>query len=127
MSRFIALPFAALILVSAQASALCLNISESFSGTVEPETEVTVHGPFVITGSNGCSNANIEAVISAAGAGRAPQISIEREVGSSWTKVAANPLSPRVSWLGPLGTYRVRAHNPDTGLKAFSGTVRYGR
>lgn len=126
MKNFIALPFAALMLVSVQASALCLNISESFSGTVEPDDEITVQGPFTITGSNGCSSANIEAMIST-GVGRTPQISIEREVGSSWTKVAANPLSPRVSWLGSLGTYRVRVHNPDAVSKAFSGTVRYGR
>jgi len=127
MKNFIALPFAALMLVSVQASALCLNISESFSGIVGPDVEATVHGPFTITGSNGCCAANIEAMISAGGVGRPPQISIEREVGSTWTKVAANPLSSRVSWLGPFGTYRIRVHNSDAVTKVFSGTVRYGR
>lgn len=127
MRSLIALPFAALMLLSAQASALCLSVSESFGGIVEPDSEITAHGPFSITGSNGCSGANIDAMVSTGGSGRAPQISIEREVGSAWTKVAANPLSPRVSWLGSFGTYRVRVHNPEAVSKTYSGTVRYGR
>ena len=127
MKNFIALPFAALMLVSVQASALCLNVSESFGGIVEPKEEITVKGPFTITGSNGCSSANIEAMISVGGVGRVPQISIEQEVGSSWRTVAANPLSPRASWLGPLGTYRVRVYNPHEQSKAYSGSVRSGR
>lgn len=127
MKRLIALPFSALMVVSVQVSALCLNISENFSGIIGADNETTAHGPFTIGGNNGCSAANIEAMVSAGGAGRAPQISIEREVGSSWTKVAANPLSPRVSWLGPFGTYRIRVHNPEAVSKTYSGTVRYGR
>lgn len=127
MKNIIALPFAALMLVSVQVSALCLNISESFSGVIDPKGQATVHGPFTITGGGGCSGSNINAMVSVGGAGSTPRITIEREVGSSWQTVASNPLSPSVSWLGPFGTYRVRLDNPDAVSKVYSGTVRYGR
>ncbi|WP_139113396.1 hypothetical protein [Pseudomonas sp. 34 E 7] len=127
MNRFVALPFAALMLASVQASALCLNISESFSGTIEPGEHGVANGPFQITGANGCSNANIDAMVSAGGAGRVPQIYIDQQIGNSWKVVAGNPLSASASWLGALGTYRVRLHNPDEVPKSYAGTVRYGR
>ena len=127
MKRLIALPFATLMLVSVQVSALCLNISESFTGIIEPGGDGVAHGPFTITGASGCSSADINAMVSAGGAGRSPQIYIDQEVGSSWKAVAGNALSANTSWVGTLGTYRVRLHNPDGESKSYSGTVRYGR
>ncbi|MCF5041334.1 hypothetical protein GIW79_12785 [Pseudomonas sp. PA-7-1E] len=127
MKRLIALPFSALMVVSVQVSALCLNISESFTGIIGPGGDSVAHGPFTISGANGCSGANINAMVSAGGAGRSPQIYIDQEVGSSWKTVAGNAISANTSWLGTLGTYRVRLHNPDGESKSYSGTVRYGR
>ncbi|WP_252739423.1 hypothetical protein, partial [Acinetobacter baumannii] len=57
MKRLIALPFSALMVVSVQVSALCLNISESFTGIIGPGGDSVAHGPFTITGANGCSGA----------------------------------------------------------------------
>ncbi|WP_338508837.1 hypothetical protein [Pseudomonas poae] len=81
MKGFIAWPVAALMFVSVQVSALCLNISESYTGVVPSDTEGTAFGPFTIAGDNGCLNANISAMVSAGGAGRAPEIYIQQAVG----------------------------------------------
>ncbi|MCF5658257.1 MULTISPECIES: hypothetical protein [Pseudomonas] len=127
MKGFIAWPVAALMFVSVQVSALCLNISESYTGVVPSDTEGTAFGPFTIAGDNGCLNANISAMVSAGGAGRAPEIYIQQAVGATWKIVAGNPLSANASWVGPFGTYRVVLRNPDAAPKSYSGTVRYGR
>lgn len=126
MKGLIALPVAVLMGVSFQASALCLNVSESFSGVIAPGIEETAHGPFTITSSNGCSGANIDALVSPGGAGRAPMISIERESGGGWSKVATS-IGSSVSYVGSYGTYRVRLENTVAASKAYSGNVRYGR
>lgn len=127
MKGFIAWPVAALMFVSVQVSALCLNISESYTGIIEPGGNDAAYGPLKITGDNGCLNASINAVVSAGGAGSAPQIYIDQEAGGAWRPVAGNPVAASVSWAGPLGTYRVRLHNPDPVPKSYSVVVRYGR
>jgi hypothetical protein len=126
MKRFIALSFAGLMGLSLQVSALCLSISESYSGIIEGETELTAHGPFEITGDNGCSGASIDAVVSPGGSGSAPMISIERASGGGWSPVASS-IGNSVSYVGAFGTYRVRLNNPESNSKAYSGNVRYGR
>lgn len=127
MKGLFALPCLALMLLSAQVSALCLTITDSYSGIIQPESEAVALGPFTITGANGCSNANIDAMVSAAGGGRAPQIYIQQQVGGSWKTVAGNPLTAYASWLGPLGTYRVMLENRETVSKSYWGAVRFGR
>lgn len=131
MKSFFAVPFLALALalafVSFQAQAVCLYITDNYSGIIQPESEAIALGPFTITGANGCSNANIDAMVSAAGGGRAPQIYIQQQVGGSWRTVASNPLSAYASWLGPLGTYRVMLDNREAVSKSYWGTVRFGR
>jgi hypothetical protein len=126
MKSLIALPLAVLMFVSFQASALCLNIADSYTGIMQPNDEITVYGPFKITGANGCSAANIDATVSAGGAGSAPAIFIEREVGSSWSRVSFS-IGTNASYVGPFGTYRVRLKNETSASKSYSGTVRYGR
>lgn len=126
MKSLIALPLAALMLVSAQVSALCLSITESYSGIMAPGDEITAHGPFTITSSGGCSGASIDAMVSAGGTGRAPDIFIEREVGSSWRRVSFS-IGSNASYVGPFGNYRVRLKNNDAVSRSYSGTVRYGR
>jgi len=126
MKSRIALPLAVLMLVSFQVSALCLSIADSYTGIIQPEDEVTAHGPFNITSANGCSGANIDASVSAGGAGRAPDIFIEREVGAVWNRVSFS-IGNNASYVGPLGNYRVRLKNNDAVSKSYSGTVRYGR
>jgi hypothetical protein len=127
MKSFFAVPFLALAFVSFQAQAVCLYITDNYSGIIQPESEAIALGPFTITGANGCSNANIDAMVSAAGGGRAPQIYIQQQVGGSWRTVASNPLSAYASWLGPLGTYRVMLDNREAVSKSYWGTVRFGR
>lgn len=122
-----ALPCLVLMLMSAQASALCLTLTDSYSGIIEPRSEAPAFGPFTISSANGCSNANIDAMVSAADGGRAPQIYIQHQVGGSWKTVVSNPLSAYASWRGPLGTYRVMLNNPEAVSKAYWGTVRFGR
>ena len=127
MKSLIALPFAVLMLLSSQVSALCLTLTDNYSGILQPDSEDTALGPFTITGANGCSSANIHAMVSSTGIGRIPQISIEQQVGASWKTVVSNPLSVQATWTGPLGTYRVRVKNPEAVSKSYWGTVRYGR
>lgn len=42
MKSLIALPLAVLMFVSFQASALCLNIADSYTGIMQPNDEITV-------------------------------------------------------------------------------------
>ena len=126
MKRLIVFPFALLLGLSFQVSALCLYVSESYSGIIEGKTELTAHGPFTITPVNGCSGASIDANVSSGGAGSAPRISIERELGGGWQSVATS-IGSSVSHVGGFGTYRVRLDNPDAISKSYSGSVRYGR
>lgn len=126
MKRFIALSFAVLMGWSLQVSALCLSISESYSGILEAGGETIAHGPFSITSANGCSGASIDAMVSPGGGGSAPMISIERESGGGWGTVASS-IGNSVSFAGPLGIYRVKLENREAVAKAYSGTVRYGR
>ncbi|WP_338512976.1 hypothetical protein VRB20_12975 [Pseudomonas poae] len=125
MKKLIALPFAVLMLASMQASALCLSINDSYTGTVPPDTEVTAYGPFSITPANGCLTASIEAMVFAGGAGKAPGIFIEREVGSSWKRETYS-VGNNASYVGSFGSYRVRVSN-DSGVakptRGPSGTV----
>lgn len=55
-------------LLSSQVSALCLTITDTYTGIIQPDSEDTGLGPFTITGANGCSSANIDAMVAAAGA-----------------------------------------------------------
>ncbi|WLH04390.1 MULTISPECIES: hypothetical protein [Pseudomonas] len=126
MKSLIAWPLAVLMLVSFQASALCLSIADSYTGIIPPNTTITAHGPFKITAANGCSGANIDATVSAGGAGRAPGIFIEQEVGSSWARVSFS-IGNNASYSGAFGNYRVRLNNDDAVSKSYSGNVRYGR
>lgn len=125
MKSLFAVPFLALALTSFQANALCLYITESFSGIVPPDSTDTANGPFAITSAGGCAGASINATVSA-GAGRTPEIYIERAVGGAWSRVSFS-IGSNASFSGPHGTYRVRVKNPEAAPKSYSGTVRYGR
>lgn len=126
MKSLFAIPFLALALASFQANALCLYITDSYSGVVPGDAVQTAYGPFTITSANGCSNASIDARISALGVGRPPEVYIERQVGDSWKRETFS-LSGNASYSGALGTYRVVVKNNDALPKAYSGTTRYGR
>lgn len=126
MKSIFAVPFLALALSSFQASAVCLYITDSYSGIVSGGVEQTAYGPFTVTSANGCSNANIDARVSVLGVGRAPETFIERQVGGSWNRVTFG-IGANASYNGPLGTYRVRVRNGEELPKAYSGTTRYGR
>lgn len=126
MKSLFALPFLALALTSFQASALCLYITESYAGILEPNDTVTAHGPFSITPAGGCAGSDITASISGSGAGSAPLIFVERAVGGSWKRETFGT-GPSVSFSGGFGTYRVMVQNQGTLPKSYSGTVRYGR
>lgn len=124
MKGLFAIPFLALALTSFQASALCLYVTESFSGGLPPRTAVVVNGPFTITAEGGCAGANIEASIS--GSGRTPEMHIERQIGGVWRRAAFN-IGNNASYSGGYGTYQIRVINQDNDSKSYSGTVRYGR
>lgn len=126
MKSLFAIPLLALALMSFQANALCLYITNSFTGIVPGATTQTAYGPFTVTSASGCSNANIDTRVSALGVGRAPDTFIEREVSGTWSQVTFN-IGGNASYNGPLGTYRVRVKNGDELPKAYSGTTRYGR
>lgn len=126
MKSLFAIPLLALALMSFQANALCLYITDSFTGIVPGDSEQTAHGPFTVTSSGGCSHANIETRISALGVGRAPELYIERLVSGSWKRETFG-ISNSASYNGPLGSYRVRVKNNEPLPKAYSGTARYGR
>lgn len=126
MKSLFVLPCLAFILTSFQASALCLYTTESFVGTIAPDTTVTAKGPFTITSAGGCAGASIDAAVSVAGAGRAPEVYIEREVGALWVRETFS-IGTNASYSGPHGTYRVRLKNADLASRSYSGTVRYGR
>ncbi|MGF6094140.1 hypothetical protein [Pseudomonas sp. 18175] len=126
MKGLFAVPFLALALTSFQANALCLYITESFTGIVEPGGTNTAHGPFSITPAGGCTGSNITATVTASGAGSAPRIFIERAVGGTWKRETFGT-GPNLSYTGGFGTYRVMIQNQDALSKSYSGTVRYGR
>lgn len=126
MKGLFAIPFLALALTSFQANALCLYVTESFSGVLSPNEETTAQGPFSITTAGGCAGASINASVTASGAGNAPRIYIERAIGSTWTRLTFG-IGPNASYSGPHGTYRVVVENRENVSKAYSGTVRYGR
>ncbi|MBC3195746.1 hypothetical protein [Pseudomonas poae] len=126
MKKLIALPFAVLMLASMQASALCLSINDSYTGVVKPKTAVTAYGPFSITSANGCLTASVDAMVSIGGAGKAPEIYIEREVGASWKRETYS-VGNNASYVGPFGRYRVILNKDSDIPKSYSGTVRYGR
>lgn len=126
MKSLIVLPFVALMLLASQVSALCLYITDSYSGTVEADTEQTAYGPFTITSSNGCSAASIDVSITASGVGRAPEVFIERQIGGTWKRETFG-LGTTASHSGPLGIYRVRVGNDGVLPIAYSGTTKYGR
>ena len=125
MKGLIALPCLALMLLSAQVSALCLYISDSYSGLLPPGVETTVYGPFIITSANGCAGATIDASASTGG-GRAPQLIIQKQLGASWQSVATS-FGSSASYSGSFGTYRVAMFNSDPDVKSYSGIAKYGR
>jgi len=126
MKSLIALLLAVLTLFATPASALCLYITDSYSGIIPPEEEITAHGPFAITSANGCYGASIDAMVTVGGAGRTPGIFIEREVGGTWKKETFS-IGSNASYSGPFGNYRVRLKNNEAVPKSYSGTIRYGR
>ncbi|WP_139340926.1 hypothetical protein [Pseudomonas sp. KK4] len=126
MKTLLALPLAALILVSGQATAACTYIQNTYSGIVPANSEVIVQGPFTITGSNGCRQANITSTITGLGRGSPPNLVIEKLDGSIW-RYADGGNRSNASVLGSLGTYRVRHINNENVPKGYSGTTRYGR
>lgn len=126
MKGLIALPLAVLMFVSLQAGAACLYITDSYSGVVPGGVENTAYGPFTITSGNGCSNANIDARVTALGVGSPPETFIERQVGGSWSRVTFG-IGGNASYNGPFGTYRVQVKNGGDLPKAYSGTTKYGR
>ncbi|WP_248750736.1 hypothetical protein [Pseudomonas sp. MWU15-20650] len=126
MKALFAVPVLASVFLSFQVSAGCWSITDTYTGILQEGIEITAYGPFTITSANGCFGANIDATISAVDRGRPPQLSIEREVGSSWQQVAGNTGS-NVLFSGSFGTYRVRLKNPDAAPKVYLGTVKYGR
>jgi len=126
MKTLLALPLAALILMSGQATAACTYIQNTYSGIVPANSEVIVQGPFTITGSNGCRQANITSTITGLGRGSPPNLVIEKLDGSIW-RYADGGNRSNASVLGSLGTYRVRHINNENVPKGYSGTTRYGR
>jgi len=127
MKSLTALPFVVLMLMSAQASALCTYITQSYGGIIQPKKEVTAYGPFEVNSANGCLNANVEATVMVSSAGRAPEIYIEGDVGGGVWQRLTYSIGTNAFWVGPFGRYRVTLHNDETTPKAYSGTVRYGR
>ncbi|WP_156322384.1 hypothetical protein [Pseudomonas sp. P1.8] len=83
MKSLIALPLAAIMLMAGHASAACLYIQNTYSGTVPANSKIVVQGPFTITGANGCRGANISSTITALGVGSPPQLVIEKLEGST--------------------------------------------
>lgn len=126
MKILIALPCFALMLLSTQVSALCLYITDSYSGLLQPGVETAVYGPFTITSANGCAGATIDVTASTSGGGRAPQLIIQKQSGASWQPVATN-FGSSASYSGSFGTYRVAMFNSDPDVKSYSGTTKYGR
>ncbi|TDV63303.1 hypothetical protein [Pseudomonas sp. LP_7_YM] len=126
MKRLLAVSIISLAALSFEACALCLNITSRYSGTMAANSEIVAYGPFTINDANGCPNANITASVSAVGGGRSPKLYIERQLGSSWVQVAGDT-GNNASYLGPLGTYRVRQENTEAMPVTYSGSTGYGR
>ncbi len=126
MKTLLALPLAALILSTDQASAACIYIQNTYSGVISANSEIIVQGPFTITGANGCSKANITSSIRALGAGSPPSLHLDKLTGSNWTQIDGGNKN-NVSTLGEFGSYRIRLKNDHDVIKGYSGTTRYGR
>jgi hypothetical protein len=126
MKTLLALPLAALMLVSGQATAACTYIQNTYSGIVPANSEVIVQGPFTITGGNGCRQANITSTIEGLGTGSPPSLYIDKLNGSTWTQVDGGNRK-NVSTLSSLGSYRVRVKNDHNVARGYLGTTRYGR
>ncbi|MCI3944732.1 hypothetical protein BW686_14970 [Pseudomonas syringae] len=129
MKRILILPFVAMSLFSLQASAVCLNIKNTYSGTIAANSEIVAYGPFQITSASGCSSANISSTAAALGTGSAPALYIDKQSGSGWVQVAQSTLTGKASYLefGGFGTYRIRHVNTTSAVRAYSGTTAYSR
>lgn len=126
MKYSILLPVFGLLFVAGQAYVACTYITDTYSGIVPANTEVTAYGPFTVTNASGCLKANISSTIRAVGAGAAPELIIQRLVGSTWEK-AGGGTGRNASALGPFGTYRVVHDNKSSVTRVYSGTTAYGR
>ena len=127
MKSLIAVPVLALWFASAQVSAACLYITDSYGGVLEADAEVVAYGPFSMTAANGCIGATIEVTLSIGGGGKGARTKIERLMGGgAWLDVGGN-FGSKASFSGPHGTYRLSLKNPDSFAKPYSGTVNYGR
>ena len=126
MKNLLALLFIVLMGLSSQTYALCLYITDTYSGILEPFSEAAVYGPFTITSANGCSGATIDVNASTQGSGRAPWLIIQKQSGGSWVDVAGIAGS-NTSYSGEFGTYRVFLINDQAQAKSYLGTTRYGR
>lgn len=126
MKKVSVLCLAALIMAAGQASAACTSILDTYNGTAPANSDTIAHGPFTITNTNGCRQANISATITSLGTGSPPKLYIDRQIGSTWTQVAGGT-GNTASTLGPLGTYRIRHVNHLNVDRQYSGTTRYAR
>lgn len=126
MKSLIAIPLLVLMFASAQVSAACLYITDSYGGVLQGDAEVLAYGPFSMTAANGCIGATIDVTLSISGGGKGAQMIIQRLIGSSWQSVGGN-FGTRSSFSGPHGTYRLLLKNPDDYAKPYSGTLNYGR
>jgi hypothetical protein len=72
-----------LVALVSNASAACLNITHSYSGSIPSINEVVGYGPFTVDDKNGCTSANIVSEAKPLGAGAPPRFSIQRLVGAS--------------------------------------------
>lgn len=126
MKSLIAIPLLVLMFASAQVSAACLYITDSYGGVLQASASEQAYGPFSMTAANGCIGATIDVTLSIGGGGKGALMSIQRLIGSSWQQVGGN-YGTRASFSGPHGTYRLVLVNPDDFVKPYSGTLNYGR
>lgn len=126
MKRLIAIPVLLLMFASAQVSAACLYITDSYGGVLPASASEQAYGPFSMTFANGCIGATIDVTLSISGGGKGALMSIQRLIGSSWQQVGGN-FGTRASFSGPHGTYRLVLVNPDDFAKPYTGTLNYGR
>lgn len=84
MKSLIAIPLLMLIFASAQVSAACLYITDSYGGVLQGSDSAHAYGPFSMTAANGCIGATIDVTLSIGGGGKGALMSIQRLMGSSW-------------------------------------------
>lgn len=106
--------------LATQAEAICLNLTDRYSGSIPAESTITAYGPITI--NSRCRSVIITATVQPLGSGPAPEMWIERLVNGRWERLA-EARGTSASVITTAGTFQVRHKNDFSEPRAYSGSI----